>query len=177
MDELLTRWTIRLALACYIAVLAGWLVRWRSRVWQPVARWLWTAGCLLFLAHVLCAFHFYHHWSHRAAVEDTARQTQELMGWQFGEGIYFSYLFTLIWVADVAWWWIGPTSYRQRPIAIAAIIHGYVFFIAFNGAVLFEVGAIRWVGVAACAGLGLLLAWRLREKSRSSPPADSSFHE
>jgi hypothetical protein len=64
--ELFTQWTIRLALALYVAWLAGWLCA-RGPKWLGVARWLWTAGCGLLFLHVACAFHFSHGWSHSAA--------------------------------------------------------------------------------------------------------------
>lgn len=161
-EELLTRWTIRLALACYVAVLAGQLAASDANPrWRAAARWLWTAGCLFFLAHVFCAFQFYHGWSHARVLEDTARQTKELMGWEFGEGIYFSYLFTAIWTLDVIWWWLRPGGYLGRPRALSYAIHGFMLFIAFNGAIIFEGGATRWCGIAACVGLTVLLARRL----------------
>lgn len=162
-EELLTRWTIRLALACYVAVLASQVAMpVEHRRWQALARYLWTVGCLFFLFHVACAFQFYHHWSNTAAVEDTARQTKDLMGWAFGEGIYISYLFTVLWVADVLWSWISPASYWSRPRVLSYVIHGFMLFIVFNGAIVFEGGVTRWSGIAACLGLAGLLAWRIQ---------------
>ena len=171
--ELLTAWTIRLALACYVAWLAGWLIAaagrsptssatsqsWTTRTsWATSARWIWTLGCLLFVIHVACAFHFYHGWSHAAAFEKTAAETEQLLGVRFGEGIYFSYLFLILWVLDVIVMWIWPAaeSSAARPMAAAMhwVLHAYLFFIAFNGAIVFEAGPIRWAGIAACLLLG-----------------------
>ncbi|MCI0358850.1 MAG: hypothetical protein L0211_10245 [Planctomycetaceae bacterium] len=159
---LLTAWTIRLALACYAAYLAGWLVvaiRGNSGTsWPRVARWLWTAGCVLFVIHVACAFHFYHDWSHAAAFEKTAAETEQLLGLRFGEGIYFSYLFLMLWVLEVIaiWTWPGVDGQTPRPLARALrlALHAYLFFIAFNGAIIFEAGPTRWAGIAACLVLG-----------------------
>jgi hypothetical protein len=162
MGELLTRWTIRLALVCYVAVLAGGIARVsQNGRWMQIARAAWTLGCLLFLAHVACAFQYYHGWSHTHAFDDTARQTKELIGWQFGAGIYFSYLFTLLWTADAAWWWLAAASYASRSRLLGLSIHAYMLFIAFNGAIIFEGGPTRWVGIAASLGLLLLLGWRI----------------
>ncbi len=170
--ELLTRWTIRLALICYVAVLASNIVRAspNSR-WTQIARATWTLGCLLFLAHVACAFHYYHGWSHAQAFDDTARQTEELIGWQFGAGVYFSYLFTLVWTADAAWWWIAAESYVNRHRLLSVSIHAYMLFIAFNGAIVFEGGPVRWAGIAACPVLGLLFLGRVFARNKS--PVDS----
>src|SRR5262249_9091327 len=110
LGELLTKWTIRLALVCYVAYVAGWLVRWNIR--QPRASLvIWTLGCVLFDVHVACAFHFFHHWSHWSAWQNTAERTEKLLGVAVGYGIYFSYLFLVLWIVDVAWlWWPAWTE-------------------------------------------------------------------
>lgn len=168
----LTHWTIRLALICLVICLAGRL-RWGdSPRWFAWSRWIWTFGCLLFLAHVASAFQFYHHWSHAKAFQSTAEQTGELLGVRFGEGIYFSYLFTLLWVADVLWQWALPDSYRRRPVWLAAGLLSFLTFIAFNGAVIFEDGVTRWVGVPVT--LALLLAWLAMLLRARSPDVQKS---
>lgn len=159
--ELLTRWSIRLALALYVVFLAGRLMAGDGARWRRWERPLWTAACLSFLVHLAAAMHFYHGWSNSAAVLDTARQTEALFGVRFGEGIYFSYIFALLWTADVAWWWIHPRSYVRRYQPLSILIHAYLFFIAFNGAIVFESGPTRWVGIPASLGLACLLAWRV----------------
>ncbi len=123
-----------------------------------VSRWLYTAACAFFLAHVACAFHFYHGWSHQAALDDTAQQTEEMLGFAFGEGIYFSYLFTLLWVVDIVWLWLWP---RQRMGWLTAAVQLYMAFIALNGAVVFESGVTRWVGIPVAMLLGVLAIRRL----------------
>lgn len=168
---LLTKWTIRLALVCYVAYVAGWLAapRGGSPRWQAAARWLWTLGCVLFLVHVACAFHFYHGWSHAAAWETTASETDAQLGFRFGDGIYFSYVFLVLWVLDVfaAWFWPAvPTGLRSA-------VHAYLSFIAFNGAIVFEPGPTRGAGLAACvllAGLALRAAynWQVERGARNS---------
>jgi hypothetical protein len=171
--QLLTTWTIRLALACYVAFLAGWLTT-SSPAWPRIARWLWTAGCLLFVLHVCCAFQFYHHWSNASAVAQTAKETKELLGVAFGEGLYFSYLFLGVWVADVAAWWIWGDAYLARPRWLAGLVHGYLGFIALNGAIVFEGGVTRWGGLIACAVLAGLLVWRWRSaEARVADQADA----
>jgi hypothetical protein len=152
----LTIWTIRLALAGYALWLAIWLV-FPQQGRSLAARWLYTVACCLFLAHVACAFQFYHHWSHQAALDDTARQTDQMLGFAFGEGIYFSYLFTLLWVADVAWLWFWP---QHRPAWLIAALQLYLAFIALNGAVVFEGGVTRWVGIPSALALGSIAAWK-----------------
>ena len=134
---------------------------------------VWTIACALFLAHVACAFHFYHHWSHAEAFTNTALRTGELIGWEFGAGIYFSYGFSLLWAADVLWWWLRPISYAARPWWLSGAIHAYLFFIAFNGAVVFEDGPTRWFGIVVSLGL---VAALLRRILKDSPAAKHSRH-
>src|SRR5262245_14058765 len=105
MDEGLTRGTAWLALSLYAG---GDLARafgggQRGRAWS---RCLVSLGCVVFGAHVICAFQFHHHWSHAAAYADTARQTAELTGWKWGGGLYINYLFALVWLGEVIWLWV-----------------------------------------------------------------------
>ena len=155
--HLLTVWTIRLALVCYAVYLAGWLsgASRRDCRWPAMARWLWTVGCGLFVVHVASAFHFTHGWSHAAALEATAEDTEALLGVRFGEGIYFSYAFLVLWVADVAAAWLGSGVGSSRPMVwnLGLAVHAYLFFIAFNGAIVFESGPTRWAGLAVCTVL------------------------
>jgi hypothetical protein len=123
------------------------------------------------LAHVFCAFHFYHAWSHDAAYRETARQTDELFGINWGGGLFINYALIAGWLADVAWWWVrGVDSYRQRPWFLLAAWHGFVIFIIFNATVVFKTGLARWIGLAIC--LGLCLAWwrGWRHSIRNSHP-------
>ena len=164
LGPLLTIWTIRLALAAYalwlaIVLLPNPISPLRSS--SLAARWLYTLACGLFLAHVASAFHFHHHWSHQSALDDTARQTAEMLGFAFGEGIYFSYVFTLLWAADVAWLWVWP---QHRPAWLTAALQLYLAFIALNGAVVFEGGVTRWVGIPVAVGLGVLAIWKIASR-------------
>src|SRR5262249_37153849 len=85
LPEFLTQWTIRLALLALVARLVCDLVQPHvSRQRMEISRWLWTAGCALLWVHVGLAFHFYHHWSHRAALLQTARDTAAVTGLAWG---------------------------------------------------------------------------------------------
>ena len=178
MSEDLTRWTIRLALAAYVGTLVLRIRtksasenpnpapansgRFDSTAGERIQRGLWTVGCLLLCAHVTCAFAFYHHWSHDDAYLRTARETASTVGINWGGGIYFNYLFVLLWAFDVAWWWWSPASYRARSRAYSGLLNAYLAFIAFNATVVFEHGAVRYSG----AVVTLALVWLLRPTSR-----------
>jgi len=137
--ELLVRWTVRLAVACYV-------VRLLHDVRRPATsmpRWLlgvWTAGCGLMMVHVLLAFGVYHHWSHAEAYASTARQTAELTGFDWGGGIYFNYVFVVFWLVDAVLNWLVPqrvTSSRYR-----LVLHIVFAFMMFNATFVF--GPIVW---------------------------------
>lgn len=142
--EFATRLTIHAALTLYAISL---IVRITKRdVDRPSAlvRWSWTLGFVAFAAHMICAFHFYHDWSHAAAYDATGRDTEELFGVNWGGGLYFNYAFSVVWLADVLRLWM------RRPQAAWAryALHLFMFFIAFNATVVFESGIVRRVGIA-----------------------------
>ena len=158
-------WTARAAFALWAASFLG-------------PRWLWRAACLVYLAHVGCALHFVHHWSHAAALAETARQTRELMGVESGAvgsaavgsgavgsaaGLWLNYLFTALWTWD---------AFSRR--ATPRWVHVFLGFMWFNAVVVFPQGPVRWAGLAVFALVFLLTIARLRgaglEVPRDRPP-------
>jgi hypothetical protein len=160
----LTRNTVRLALG-YYAVAAALMLLLRPAEWTGpgrgrLARACWTLAWAAYLVHLAMAFHFYHHWSHGDAV----RHTREVSG--FGEGIYFSHLFTLLWVADVAVWWLWPKAYATRRPWIGISLHAFMTFVIFNATVVYETGPIRWAAILVYGGLSTLAIYRRLVVSR-----------
>jgi len=190
----LTSWTIRLALVCYALYIACVLTS-ADRKWPHIVRAMWTAGCGLFLVHVACAFHFYHHWSHAAAWQKTADETEQLLGVAFGDGIYFSYLFLVLWLLDVLWLWAVDSpqsrsagSATRVPACQAAAVatprwrlavHAFLLFIALNGAIIFEPGVTRRIGIPVTLALtGLAVRWASNAwQSAKKLPAREIVHE
>jgi len=165
--DALTRNTIRLSLAWYAAALFL-MMRLSPADWRAatllgrLARWCWTWGVICFLVHLAMAFQYFHHWSHAHAFEHT-RQVSGV-----GEGIYFSYLFTLLWLADAAWWRLAPSSYAARPAWLGRALHAFMLFIVFNGTIIYESGPIRWTSAVAFALLAIIwLNSRLRPRGAS----------
>lgn len=164
--ESLTLWTIRVAIALYGFAVAAQLLAQGRNPWRRAARWFWTTGCLIYVVHVLVAFHYYHHWSHAAVFEHTAKRTEAVVGAAVGYGVFVSYLFTLLWIVDtIDWWRSGVERYAARPIWLHALLHGFFAFIVFNGTVIFETGPIRWSGLGLFAVLTLLLIWNRAQAS------------
>jgi hypothetical protein len=146
--ELLTRWTARFALLLYASALTL-----RARQTNAI-RLIWTCGCVVYLLHAACAFHFVHHWSHAQAYAATARQTAAVVGLDWGGGLYANYAFTLLWLGDVCWWWASPQGYETRPRFIEWAVQAFFAFMWFNATVVFGTGLARWLGVAACLAVG-----------------------
>jgi hypothetical protein len=163
--ELLTRLTIWLALIAY-GIGAAMLLASSAPAWRLRARLIWTLGFLFFAAHVACAFAHYHGWSHAAAYRDTARQTADLTGLDWGGGLYINYLFALAWLADVLSWWIAPQRFARRPAWLTILWHSFFLFMVINGAVVFGKGPVRWLGAAICVLLASLW-WRTRSTRES----------
>jgi hypothetical protein len=141
--DFLVRNTARLAIL-YWAIAAALMLR------DAPARRFWALACAAFLAHVAVSFEFAHHWSHAAAFDHVKQASG------YGEGIFVSYFFTLVWCADAVWWCAGPASYSERPRWIGWSVHLFMMFIIINGTVVFESGVIRWVSAAVLSALGLL---------------------
>ncbi|MGH9754136.1 MAG: hypothetical protein ACREA2_15265 [Blastocatellia bacterium] len=154
--ELLTRITVWLALAGYAIGASVYLLSRGRRSWDVAARMAWTAGCVSLLVHAGAAYHFYHDWSHAVAYRETARQTAEVTGLDWGGGLFINYALIIGWVIDVAWWFRGLDAYRNRPRWLAAAWQGFLLFIIFNATVVFKTGPLRWIGLGLCLGLAFL---------------------
>lgn len=169
--EFFTRFTIWVTLAAYSVGLALLALSRKKQRLEQSARLAWTIACLSLLIHIACAFHFYHEWSQDSAYQETARQTAEVFGLNWGGGLYINYALMLGWIADVVWWWRGLDGYRRRPAALVAIWQGFLMFIFFNATVVFETGPLRYTGLFLCLGL-CLLWWRSAASGSASKPGD-----
>lgn len=114
---------------------------------QWLARWIWPVACAAFMLHVAVAFHDAHHWSHGEAFH----HVEEVSG--FGPGIFVSYFFTLVWIADAFWMTAAPASYFRRPRVVTRGVHLFMIFIIMNGTIIYENGPTRWVSAAVLVGL------------------------
>lgn len=157
--ELLTRITIWLTLASYAIGGSVYLLSRGRRRWDVVARASWAFGCASLIAHVACAFHYYHNWSQAAAFRETARQTAEVTGLDWGGGLFINYALIIGWIVDVVWWGRGLDVYRNRPRWLSAAWQGFLIFMIFNATVVFKTGLLRWIGLGIC--LWLFFLWLL----------------
>ena len=112
-------------------------------------RSVWTSAFLAYVAHVLLAFHYFHHWSHTAAYEHVVRASG------VGAGLYLNYTFTIVWGADVAISWCGMERYAARRAWIKCLTHAFMGFIIFNGAVVFASSPTRWINLVVFGLIGM----------------------
>ena len=113
-------------------------------------KYVWTASFVMCALHFLAAFQYVHNWSHSNAYASTAEETRKNLGFAYGTGVYFNYLFLIVWGADVCWVWRSQqnNATRSTPWVIRAG-RWYMFFIAFNGVVVFKSGWLRTLGAIA----------------------------
>ena len=164
--DFLIRITIWIAILAYTVGCVVFAIAWTR---ADVDRWVrlaWTIGCAALLAHFAAAFHFHHAWSHESAYVDTARQTAEVFGINWGGGLFINYAVAVLWIIDVSWWWFaGLRAYRRRPWFLTLLWHGFLIFIIFNATVVFKDGLVRWIGLVVC--LSLCWSWFLIHRRRS----------
>lgn len=156
--ELLVRATAWLAFAAYIGGTVAGLRQPAGRTFRLV----WLVGAVLLLVHLLAAFHFKHGWSHATAYADTARQTQEVTGLDWGGGVWLNYLLVLGWLVDAASRW--KANPIVLPLALRRSLTAFYAFMWFNAAVIFVRNPMRWVGVLAFVLLAVF-AWRNSRQS------------
>jgi hypothetical protein len=159
--------TIWAAMALFVAGEAGKRRAVRTGV-EPRWAWpAWTSGAVLCAAHVVSAFGAVHLWSHDAALRTTAAQTEAVYGFAFGRGIYVSYAFVAIWLAEALWWKLQPESYFRRPRGATAALRAFYLLIIVNGAVVFTAPSRQLAGAAVV----LLLAWLWRDTFTAPGPS------
>ena len=165
LGETLTRWSVRLAVLCYLARVVIDLLFAHGRRGahhSRIARRFWTAGCACYVLHVVCAFGFYHEWSHLSAYRHTAKQTADVIGVNWGGGLYFNYAFTLFWIADVVAWWRYDVEFPYRLTRYFWILHAAFALMMFNATIVF--GPPLWRLAAPAIALALLTACLLGKR-------------
>lgn len=114
---------------------------------------IWTAACIFASVHAYLALADVHQWSQSHAFDHIANETERVLGFRFGYGVYFNYLFVLVWLLDVVWLWFSSASYANRSAKLSMAFHLFLILIMVNGAVIFRDGLPRYVGLAVCTAL------------------------
>lgn len=144
-------WTIRSSVLLYaLAVIVRFQRSRPSRAnWKRIFGWLWTGAWVLCVIHVLCAYHFQHHWDQDAAQKHTAEMTDRVVGLYWSGGLYINYVFLILWGAHCFWWWrtsdFAPSgSEMARSDLAMQLIAGFMMF---NATAVF--GPQWWIAVVA----------------------------
>jgi hypothetical protein len=170
LSQHLSLWAIRLA---FVALLLSlWLhLAGRRATDRPVAG-LWMFGAILALAHSLGSLWSFHGGSQVAAIESTARQTELLLGFRFGAGLYFNYLFVGLWGLDAVLRMVCPDRYHRMPRWYFVGLASFMALIAFSALVVFKTGWIRAAGWLA-TGLLAFRWWCCRRRKEADLPSHS----
>ncbi|MEO1530441.1 MAG: hypothetical protein AAFX06_34060 [Planctomycetota bacterium] len=154
-NDYILLWSVRISLLAYVANIA--LLATNRH--ESLRRWINLSGVVLIVVHVIWAYAS-HDFSHSKALQQTATDTQQTLGFEFAAGIYFNHLFVLLWMLEVMGDW---TRFAFRP-RVRLALHGYLMLIAFNGAIVFENGATRWIGLVVIVALGGLVMSQRRRR-------------
>jgi hypothetical protein len=163
-------WTARGAVACWgmSVLLAGGAIQ---RVPQRAEVLISAAGWLLLVAHVMCAFHYEHHWSHAEAYAHTAQRTADTVGWNWGGGVYANYATVALWgggVVVLARAWIRSTP---APRWWTVLETAWIGFMILNATVVFS-PRTWWVPVIGFfAGLVVVVSLRRGRRATDLRPA------
>lgn len=132
-------------------------------------RILYSLGLATMLLHLAVAFHLGHAWSHADAFD----RTERIGG--YGEGIFVSYGFAMLWIVEAVWMWIAFDCYLNRRAWWNRLIIGFMWFVLFNAAVVYGHGIARWGGLLFLTApwLVVLIEARARPSSMEHrPPGD-----
>jgi hypothetical protein len=168
MGEMLIIWSARLVVGLYLARMAMDVLLPNDQRRDRLTRIVWTAALAVYLLHVAFAYQFVHGWSHAAAQAHTAKRTWETTGVNWGGGIFINDAFTLLWIADVAWWWRRSLRNEPAPRWAYWTVQAIFAVMFVNATVVFGPPFWRWLGPAAAAGL---VAAAMLNRRRGAPPA------
>lgn len=124
-------WTIRISVALYAAAVWRRLKSGPRTPHDKAFLFLWGASFVFCVIHVVCAFHYEHHWSNTEAYQHTAGVTAATTGIYWGGGLYMNYAFLLWWGYDVS---VRYLSGRQRSDTAIQAMTAFMFF---NATVVF----------------------------------------
>ena len=91
--ELITRSTVWISMIAYTLGTMLFAVRGSRINLDAFVRVLWSIAVLALIAHFATAFHFYHDWNQASAYRETARQTAEVFGLNWGGGLFINCAF------------------------------------------------------------------------------------
>ncbi len=153
-------WTVRLSVILYAVVAWRCLFPTTSGAAGRRQTVAWSLSWLLCVAHVMCAYHFEHHWSQQAALKHTAEMTERVVGIDWGGGLYINFMF-------LAWWGVDVYQLmRGKAQRTAGILQGTAAFMMFNATVVF--GPTWWIIPTVIFATAVAIRFRRRTSHRDS---------
>ncbi|MEM9367252.1 MAG: hypothetical protein AAGD07_14770 [Planctomycetota bacterium] len=128
----------------------------------------WFIGSLMIVLHILASYGLVHDWSHQAAIEATAEESERVTGIRAGWGVYVNFAFATIWLA----YSIAMIVQRFRMEAVDGFVFWFTAAIVFFATVVFETGLVRFSSIAGFFCLGI--AWLRLPRSDRDPHLGSS---
>lgn len=129
----------------------------------------WLFGSVMIALHILASYGIAHGWSHNAAIEATAKESEQVTGIRAGWGVYTNFVFAAVWLgystALIVW--------GRRWPGIDRAVFWFTAAIVLSATVVFETGAVRWLSVAGFICL-MICASRPCGKSRSMTSVSNS---
>jgi hypothetical protein len=108
-----------------------------------VYRVSWFAGSLFMLIHIVASYGLVHHWSHSAALEQTAQESFRVTGIRAGWGVYVNFLFAGIWFI----YSVTMMMMQRRIGGLDVPIFYFLLAIVTAATVVFEAGPIRYLAL------------------------------
>lgn len=126
---------------------------------------LWTGAWILCVVHVICAYHFQHHWSQAAARQHTAEMTDRVVGWYWSGGLYVNYAFLAVWGGHCILWWRNVVPALLRMDLAMQLTAGFMMF---NATAVF--GPSWWIAVVA----GFVFVLAIVVWTQKKPPGEAA---
>ncbi|MBL8815551.1 MAG: hypothetical protein JNL58_05945 [Planctomyces sp.] len=145
-------WTVRVSVGLYaIAVLMKMQLT-TSPTSARLYRLAWLLSWCFCVIHVVCAYHFQHHWDQAAALKHTAEMTRRVVGIYWSGGLYVNYVFLTLWGVQSM-----VQLVRDRPSGRVEDLsmHALAAFMMFNATAVF--GPAWWIAVVAAYGLVIVV--------------------
>ncbi len=117
--------------------------------------------------HILASYGLANSWSHAAAIEATADESERVTGIRAGWGVYVNFVFATVWMGYSA----AMTTRKRRWPAVDQAVFWFTAAIVFSATIVFEAGAVRWLSIAGFTGLIISTLWSRQSPADPDAPA------
>jgi len=107
--------------------------------------WCWVIGSVAMWVHIVGSYAVVHGWSHAAAIEATAAESERVTGIRAGWGVYVNFVFAILWSA----YSVILVRRSSVPTRSDAMVFWFIAAMVSMSTVVFEQGWVRWIGIAA----------------------------